>query len=560
MIRLLRRTLVATALACSAVASPAHATDDGTWYAPSISQPGPRREHVGVIDTRARRAVIFAGWNFHSGDPSGLFNDLWQVDLDGGPSWAPLVPLGTSPGVRHSPQMGYDAARKRKIVFGGYGRHAAGDDLDYLNDVFQLDLDGTAAWTELHPTGVAPMPRLAGVAVYDPLRQRFVGFGGTRGLPTDTYELDLSGDPAWSTIETGGGGPDSTSPSNSPPPGYGQTAIYDPVRDRMVMFGGSTSDAYLGVTNDVWALSLGDDPAWTKLTPSGTPPSPRRTLTSIYDPVRDRMIVFGGWDGDQSDAPFLHDVWALSLGDDPTWTELDPDGGPPVGRDAMSAVYDAIADRMIVYGGWSGQTMLSDTWILRWGRSHDEASVQGSATATPDQANLNWQLVATTGPVVGVYRRSEKTLWTSIATAHADAQGGVAFTDASVDPGTRYAYQLVVSSMDGPVLGGEVWVDVPSSTIGTGGGSAEFAFDPVRPNPAVGAFQVSFRLASDAPAAMAVFDVRGRHVWSRDLVGLGAGPHVVAVESGTEFAPGLYFVRLEQAGASLVRRVAVGAP
>ena len=47
----------------------------------------------------------------------------------------------------------------------------------------------------------------------------------------------------------------------------GHSAIYDPVRDRMVVFGGSAVRA--SNFNDVWALSLAGTPAWTQLTPIG---------------------------------------------------------------------------------------------------------------------------------------------------------------------------------------------------------------------------------------------------------------------------------------------------
>ena len=46
--------------------------------------------------------------------------------------------------------------------------------------------------------------------------------------------------------------------------------------------------------NDVWALSLAN-PAWTTLTPSGTPPHGRMSHSAVYDAIRDRMIVFGGY-------------------------------------------------------------------------------------------------------------------------------------------------------------------------------------------------------------------------------------------------------------------------
>jgi hypothetical protein len=41
--------------------------------------------------------------------------------------------------------------------------------------------------------------------------------------------------------------------------------------------------------------------------------------SAIYDPVRDRMVVFGGFDGLGN----LHnDVWVLSLAGAPTWSLL----------------------------------------------------------------------------------------------------------------------------------------------------------------------------------------------------------------------------------------------
>src|SRR2546425_1512563 len=93
-----------------------------------------------------------------------------------------------------------------------------------------------------------------------------------------------------------------------PPPSarYLHTAVYDPVHNRMVVFGGYASGYDL--VSDVWALSLTGTTAWTKLNPSGTP-SPRHLHSAIYDPVRNRVVVFGGYQ--RGEPPFLNDVWAL---------------------------------------------------------------------------------------------------------------------------------------------------------------------------------------------------------------------------------------------------------
>ena len=67
-------------------------------------------------------------------------------------------------------------------------------------------------------------------------------------------------------------------------------ALYDLAQDRMVIFGGQ--DAF-GRHNLSWALSLAGDPVWSEVNASYPRPAYRDSHSAIYDPVRGRMVIFG---------------------------------------------------------------------------------------------------------------------------------------------------------------------------------------------------------------------------------------------------------------------------
>src|SRR5689334_17205884 len=85
------------------------------------------------------------------------------------------------------------------------------------------------------------------------------------------------------------------------------------------------------------------------------PPSARVRHSAIYDPVRNRMVVFGGLSGSTAQ----NDVWELTLSGTPAWHQIVPAGVSPGARSGHAAVYDPVRDRMIVYGG-SGASLFGD--------------------------------------------------------------------------------------------------------------------------------------------------------------------------------------------------------
>ena len=86
---------------------------------------------------------------------------------------------------------------------------------------------------------------------------------GLGGQKEAWWPVQRALDGAWRVVA-----PDLPGSGGTPPAGrYGHSAVYDAGADRMIVFGG-TGGSVLG---DTWALALAV-PAWTQLTPSGTPP------------------------------------------------------------------------------------------------------------------------------------------------------------------------------------------------------------------------------------------------------------------------------------------------
>lgn len=549
--RMGRHFPVVIAMAVMVVLPAPSRAQSGAWssFTSTSAGPSPLREYGAIFDRENQRYLLFDGFNGNNSGLYILFNDVWSLSVADVPTWTEITIAGPLPGPRHSPQWGYDAARNRVLIFGGYGRHYPDSPyFEYLNDVWELSLNGTPHWTELHPAGQTPSGRLAGAAVFDPLRQRFVGFGGTVGVPVDTWVLNLQGQANWESLPVSG-----TRPNG----GYGMASVYDAKGDRMLSFGGSTSDNYYGADNDVWELDLHGLPTWSKVVTSGTPPIARRTCTAVFDALRNRMVVYGGFDAVPYSDKFLGDTWSLDFNGPPTWSPLAPSGTMPVGRDAVAGVYDPIHDRMILYGGWSGTDMLSDTEFLDWGGSSVEAALTPAANATPTSAHVTWGVQSASGTHAAIYRRDTGGEWSALAVGEVDATGQLQYDDATVQAGNAYSYQMVVASQRGATFGGETLVQVPVTTGVDPGHTPEFALTGVAPNPAIEHMTVSFALSSAAPASLELVDVAGRRMLAREVGSLGAGSHRVELATAGQLPAGLYFLRLSQAGRVASSRVAI---
>ena len=102
-----------------------------------------------------------------------------------------------------------------------------------------------------------------------------------------------------------------------PPPGlWKHSMIYDPPRHRVIVTGGFKGQNNDGPSAETWALSLREPTGWT---PLASKPVDHWGETGIYDPVRDRMVVWMDGIG----------VYTLPLASPTAWSLLPTAGTPP---------------------------------------------------------------------------------------------------------------------------------------------------------------------------------------------------------------------------------------
>ncbi len=142
--------------------------------------------------------------------------------------------------------------------------------------------------------------------------------------------------------------------------------ITDTLHNRIILFGGNNRGLWGKCFNDVWSFDLVTG-AWKIIDLAEPLPAPRHDASVVYDALGNRMILFGGWNG--ITGSFYNDVWSLDLtpGSE-EWTQLTPSGTPPNVRAATNAVIDPVNNRMIVFGGSDGSSGYNDTWSLEFNR------------------------------------------------------------------------------------------------------------------------------------------------------------------------------------------------
>ena len=358
------------------------AVDAGPSCEKSKLRPPPRAEMMGVFDPKRRRLVI---WGGDSGVPvCGSFAghqvgvaDLWVYDAVC--ATFKQVQTAVSPPARARGMAIYDADRDQMVIFGGRYRKASSGPYTVFNDVWALDLE-TLTWKELQTTGAKPTARSTTAGGYNALTGEMLVFGGNasdNGLQfislDDTWALNLK-TLQWRQVEIQG---------SKPSKRQFHTAVVDDKNNRMFVHGGGGANAWQGpFLGDLWMVDLAKG-TWNQLHKGGLgAPKGRIWSTLTYDPLNDRVLLFGGHD--DGNVGNNNDTWAYDLSSGKWQTIIKaetvnklppkpcdfakdftlPNMAAPDRRSAHLAAFDRKRGEWIVFGGKTDCGLIDDVWIF----------------------------------------------------------------------------------------------------------------------------------------------------------------------------------------------------
>jgi hypothetical protein len=441
-------------------------------------------------------------------------------------AWDQLSPTGGPPDARSGHASAYDAGNNRMIVFAGLSNSGP------LNDVWVLTdangTGGTAAWSQLAPSGGPPAARQGHSASYDPVTNTLIVFGGDDASSTtpvlfdDVWALSnangLGGSPAWTQL----------APTGTPGARTQHSAAYSSASNRLIVFGGDlASGSCLAAANDVWVLTRangsGGSPAWSPSAPSGAPPEARRLHSAVYDAAGNRMTVFGG---DNPCSSLHSDAWVLTAADGssgtPAWALLGLSNNPPPVRRGHTGIYDASVNRMTVFGGQGsdGSTLSNEALLFPFANN---------VGGTP-----SWTILPP--PTMQPAARHLHTSVYDAANRRMTVFGGATASGRQND-----VWVLTITGGNGEVS------SVPPATPPEGSRpiAAGFTRRP-SPNPTREALAFAIAVSRDQDVDLSVHDVVGRLVTVVYRGGLKKGEHAfhwTAKDSNGSRAAGIYFLR-----------------
>lgn len=266
----------------------------------------------------------------------------------------------------------FDPCHGRVVLFGGNDNQPAQCNSfgakNYVADTWAYSLEHEN-WYRINSAAVsAPTARGRHATALDLSRKQLMLFGGRFRASTQSmgnytlynelWAFDLNSD-TWAKVEQKG---------DVPSKRFNSAMIYDPVRDRLVLFGGNSNPNGLNLTplGDTFTFDLKTS-TWTRHQIADAP-SARLYHAMTYDPVKDQAVVFSGGDAGAFLGPFFADLWSLDL-ETMTWSLLKDSmrrPGAPLGRINASLLADPDNERVLLFGGHDDSALgnSNDLWAF----------------------------------------------------------------------------------------------------------------------------------------------------------------------------------------------------
>jgi hypothetical protein len=297
--------------------------DGATWTQSSPATSPSAREAAAIFYDPIRAESVVVGGSLLNSPLS----DAWAFD---GSTWTQLG-SSPSPSARRGAAGDFVQSIGRGVIFGGY--------LSNGNDSQETWSWDGATW---RPAGGPPS--FAGLTA-DPQS------GGLFGLGTDgtSWRWDGAG---WSGLPA------------APLQFYGAALATDAARGRIVLLADGATLTW-------------DGTAWSQASPTTMPPM-RSVATMTWDPVRQVVVLFGG--SDQFGNP-LADTWTWNGSD---WTDVTPATSPQA-RGQAGMAWDPTTSNVLLYGGTSYLGIETDTWRWD-GSAWTQAAATGPAAGPASMA------------------------------------------------------------------------------------------------------------------------------------------------------------------------------
>jgi hypothetical protein len=160
--------------------------------------------------------------------------------------------------------------------------------------------------------------------------------------------------------------------------------VYDSTRNTVVMFGGSLALTGSKATSETWEY---DGDTWRFRSLEGPPRTLRPAMA--FDQTRNLTIVFGGFSWSTNPetpevATESDQMWAWN---GQAWTQIPRTGTWPSARQSAALAFDPLRQKLVLFGGIRGASQLQDLW--EWDGTQWQEIV-GNTPTISGAANFAW--------------------------------------------------------------------------------------------------------------------------------------------------------------------------